>query len=119
MAALTIICNLILLTFGSFMSAVITYFLYWCIGSPNEHEVSEGRIFSFYGLWLFKKYTAQEEKNQGKGLNKYKAMGMCIYCFGTYISLLTLILGFVTGIFHLSGHLAVLEIVFIMIFYPS
>lgn len=114
--------NLLILILGAFMSATFTHFLHWCIGSPNDLEAKRGRIFSFYGIWLYDKYSKFEIRTQGKGLNWYKALGMCVYCFGAYVAFVSLGLGFLIGWFKLSSLTTsgkLLEIAALIIVYPS
>lgn len=110
MQNITIITNLLIIILGCFITATFTHFLHWCFGSPNDFEAKDGRIFSFYGIWLSRKYNLVEERHdrlieQGKrpGLNWYKILGMCIYCFGAYVAFISLATGFLIGWYHLSA----------------
>jgi len=119
-----IILNLITLILGAFITATFTHFLHWCFGSPNDFEAKSGRIFSFYGVWLFDKYARREIEieEKGVGLNWYKALGMCIYCFGAYIAFISLGVGFVVGWFKITAitkNTQVLEASLLIIIYPA
>jgi hypothetical protein len=114
--------NLITLIIGAFMTATFSHFLHWCIGSPNGYDVKTGRIFSKYGVWISKQYDLTEERLKGKGLNWYKAMGMCVYCMGVYIAIISLFIGYAIGWFNLTATSQFgryLEVLSIFILYPS
>lgn len=93
------------------------FWLWWMIGEPvsdgNTAMWAKGRIFSFYGKWVCSKYNDFEQKNanrmqrlmdQHSGnakmikqildkpyVNPFKAMGVCVICFGFHLSYLTCI----------------------------
>lgn len=69
-------------------AAMGTIFLDFCFGHPHEDEMAEGRIFSFYGRWIKKKYEESERKNSAYAVNWYKAFGMCPICFNVWFSML-------------------------------
>lgn len=62
----------------------LSWFFLWCIGEPNEEGAYNGRVFSFYGVWLSRSYNRWEKKHPNK-LNPTKPIGMCGICTSTWI----------------------------------
>ncbi len=56
-----------------FITAAVAKFLHYCIGSPVQGEFYTGRIFSFYGNFISKKYNEFETKEHHRVYNNYNA----------------------------------------------
>ena len=88
------------------VGACTTYFYQFIIGNPDKDEVYLRSIFSFFGVWLEKKYNKIEDpiensivnmggmkslhyKDRMKialNVNIWKPLGICIYCSNVYIT---------------------------------
>lgn len=79
--------------------ALFTYLFEYVIGSPWKDHVNTKAIFSFYGLWLHKKYEQMQNKiamnqapsNAHTQLNWYSAIGACPYCINVHFANITAI----------------------------
>lgn len=88
------------------VGACTTYFYQFIIGNPDKDEVYLRSIFSFFGVWLEKKYNKIEDPIQNSienmggmkslhykdrmkialNVNIWKPLGICIYCSNVYIT---------------------------------
>ena len=111
---------IIITLFIALISSCATLFYGYIIGNPEQGEVTKGRIFSRFGLWLENKYldfeakegnriaalingAKQEERERiarKKKLNWYKAIGVCPICCNPYWVFLTYIGFVVFGLTH-------------------
>ena len=110
---------LTVLLIGAFMAACIVELYSFCIGEPDDQHVIDGRIFSVFGRFVQRQYLAHEKRSKGKGLNWWKAIGLCKYCVTVWIAWITLAVGHYLDIFQLITHADILELVAQIIVYPS
>ena len=86
---LEVLIHSAVVSFFSVASAFAAWFLYFCLGDPQEGHATRGRIFSGLGRKILEKFYDREDeikKNQGQGFNWWKAKGACPPCTNAWLT---------------------------------
>lgn len=133
---------------ASFLSAQAVYWLWWFMGSPyvvdagdlSQSTASEGRIFSFWGRFITKRYNALElakymqfiekfpynaetkqheptQQYQPTHLNFWKIAGCCIFCLGVWVAAILSVIWYFIAAQNLGYEADFLTTAFIWVFY--
>jgi hypothetical protein len=136
--------------FFALVSGCFTYSLWWAMGSPfynnfGEPEYAKGRVFSFYGAWLAKRYKAKQDAQSAQfkhfyghleagtleylqahnefyqerqnDLDYLKPLGLCLVCFATHVNNVIGITG--SLIMYNQGMITGLGLAFYVLFFWS